>query len=159
MDAVTYERDLWKGLMKGSPTEKCCKDIFKENFFDLSNKRVCVNKKGFFCVDKKNGLSLSVLIYCKPYRNRKMLSLGVAVLLDTVNKLSLQSFILHLMLKYKGELLSRVLDVFSWYPYTLHLIFTTISVHVSAVGKDGRESLFGLGRVKAHPTTDAILLE
>lgn len=86
-----------------------------------------------------------------------MLSLRVAVLLNAVNKLSLQPFISHLMLKYKGELVSRVLDVFFCYPYTPHLIFTTISVCVSTVGKDGRESFFGLGHVNAHPTTDVVL--
>lgn len=79
-----------------------------------------------------------------------MLSLGVAVLLDTVNKLSLQSLISYLVLKYKGEFLSRLLDVFSCYSYTLHLIFTTISVCVSAVRHDGKKSLFGLGQVNAH---------
>lgn len=79
---------------------------FLKNFSDSSDKTVCVNDyRILLCVDKKNRLGLSGLIYCKPQGNRKMLSLGVAVFLDTINKAAFMA-ILHFI--FNTEIQMRV---------------------------------------------------
>lgn len=152
MDTVTYEREhKWKCAAS---------DFFKENFFDPSNKTVCVNDyRILLCVDKKNRLGLSGLISCKPQENRKMPSLGVAVLLNTVNK---AAFIAVFHFTFNPEIQRRA-SFQSNGCFVLPPLHSTSNFryYICVCWCCGKwcEEIFGLGQVNAHPSIDAVLFE
>lgn len=80
--AVTYERDL----RKGAQLKIAASDFFSELFWPLWQDSLCKWLQDTSVCWQEKQIGFECLIYCKPQGNRKMLRLGVAVLLDTINK-------------------------------------------------------------------------